>query len=815
MIVAPLHQSKQSQQQQQQDTAAVLTDLDARVLQEMLLDSQKLDLQETENMKSLLERGIKAKENPTTTTKEQEQQSKKSSSPFQSEALQALGSTKLWKVLERKAEDWIESAKLYVTNSVERNVQVLTGLGLFAFERAMQDVARALPATSSSSGKKRGPLLLSAYNETKVNQRMKKNLRQEMSTPMDEIQAVGREIKDILRQASDEERIKTRVQKNASPFGLKSTASSSNKIFSKERFQKAYQRKQETTLRQERENVLQSSARIANSVADKAYQIRQEVKTNIPGFKTETQRKRLAFGAKRLLGSAKQFVSTAKLAAASSKEREDLKLPENLNGGNSISSEPSQGTTTTTKPTPTTTISLAMLELQDVLETELEELIERFTECIQNPQETWLNSDLLLSCSQNGNDECFNFPDDELERVVVSMVQSQIIMQQQQNDEDETNPEALIATLKLVLSSIEEMCDICRQVGSLTIANYLQQRLLYGDGGKGDGVYAEQNTVPVPVLLNLDEYQTKWEQACIKDQQHQATATAATQRALHQTNTMDENNSNASNESVKTKNGKHPKPWFVEEQEEDDSEPIIQETRPWYVEDEAEDNDNTVVVVDSTPSSSSTPSSFFWGGKQQQQQARSSIKNNKTKNTILERRHDEATELLQEAELVDRPRETTTILTPSQMIQEVEILEAMISPMEEDRVIGNQQVDLVDDAMRQVMAEIVTDDDFEIAMGKAKTLKGANNKRGASSTTSSEEEGEEDDDDGEPNAVAMLALRALDIVLLAGEKAAVAVPAVIRRGGTVVKRVSNVKSDGLGSEGWEIILSAQRGEKKY
>eukprot|EP00980_Cylindrotheca_fusiformis_P026523 scaffold16346_cov49-Cylindrotheca_fusiformis.AAC.1 len=111
--VAPLHQQSQ---QQQEDTAAVLTDLDARVLQEMLLDSQKLDLQETENMKSLLERGIKAKENPTTTTttKEQSKQSKKSSSsPFQSEALQALGSTKLWKAFERKAEDWIESAKLY------------------------------------------------------------------------------------------------------------------------------------------------------------------------------------------------------------------------------------------------------------------------------------------------------------------------------------------------------------------------------------------------------------------------------------------------------------------------------------------------------------------------------------------------------------------------------------------------------------------------------------------------------------------------------------------------------------------------------
>jgi hypothetical protein len=34
-------------------------------------------------------------------------------------------------------------------------------------------------------------------------------------------------------------------------------------------------------------------------------------------------------------------------------------------------------------------------------------------------------------------------------------------------------------------------------------------------------------------------------------------------------------------------------------------------------------------------------------------------------------------------------------------------------------------------------------------------------------------------------------------------------------GGTVTERVSNVKSDGLGSEGWEIISSAQRGEKKY
>ena len=81
------------------DEEAVLSDVDARVLQEML-QQDKLDAQQTENMQKLLERGIKSKE-----PVRQDQEEEEEDSDFQSSVLKTLSNTKLWKALRRNAQD--------------------------------------------------------------------------------------------------------------------------------------------------------------------------------------------------------------------------------------------------------------------------------------------------------------------------------------------------------------------------------------------------------------------------------------------------------------------------------------------------------------------------------------------------------------------------------------------------------------------------------------------------------------------------------------------------------------------------------------
>jgi hypothetical protein len=705
----------QQNKKPEEEDGAVLTDVDARVLQDMLRDSKKLDLEQAENMKSLLERGIKAKERVNTNSSEENQQEE--DSPFQSEILKKIGSTKLWKAFERKAEDWVESAKLYVSNRVERDAKLLASLGLFAFERAMQDVGRALPARSSSTWNPKKQFLLSNVTQAQQQQQQKDSIRQEMSTPSDEFQSVGRALKDIFRQTTvssskdDEKAVQAPPPKTPYSKNLNSaTASSKYAVNDKERFQKVYQRKQQTTLKREKENVVQSSARIASDVADKAYQIKREVQaeTSQPGYKTQAIReqtletsRRFASGAKRILGGAKNLAAAALEATKQEDKMKTLKLSETSGYVKTPVAEttmerpnetrvPFTSTNfgSTTSPAPPLP-SLEKLEMQDVLETEMETLVDRLTECIQNPQGTWLNPDLLLGREE----EFISFPDDQLELVVVAMVQVQMMLQQPNSNDNE---QTMISTLRLVQSSVDEMCDICLQVGSPAIADYLQQTLVYREVSDGQ----------VPVLLQLDEYLAQLETLDAQQQRQQQ----ASQQAM----TEEAGNGYEPAQAVAAA------PWFVDEDQADEP---VQETKPWYVDDFI---DSAVTLDDSFES----PSMDSMSREAQ----------------------------VQEMELLDMAQGNPTpvvVVARETQVQEAEIIDAMPTSMRQMVMV------LADDAdsMRKVMAEIVTDDDFEVAMGQAKTV-----------DKSIEGEYEDEEEDGEPNLVAMWALRSLDVVLLAGEK---------------------------------------------
>ena len=123
--------------------------MDARILQSMLRDN-KLDLEQNQNMKKLLERGIK-KDEKLNDLQNNDDEVDDDETPYSSQVIKKLADTKFWQALSRNAADVFESVAIAATNQLEKSAKVLVGLGFFAWERAKQDAARALPTAGTAS----------------------------------------------------------------------------------------------------------------------------------------------------------------------------------------------------------------------------------------------------------------------------------------------------------------------------------------------------------------------------------------------------------------------------------------------------------------------------------------------------------------------------------------------------------------------------------------------------------------------------------------------------------------------------------------
>lgn len=328
------------------DDDALLSDLDARVLQSMLQDSaNKLDLQQEENMKKLLERGIKSKqkvESPAAKRKREES----SSSDYSSQVIKTLADTKLWKALSRNAQDFVESAKIAIANRVERDAKLIASLGIFALDRALQDVSRALPAAASFT-KKQNIFQLSdksSFQQQKIEgnaSEKKVDLRKEFSTPQDEIKSVSAEIKQIFERADQQvtprslSSTRMQVPSSASASSLKSTARRGTA-----RLSQAYQRQQKTKLAREKENIAQMAPRLASNVIDSAYQVKRElqIEPNQPGYKTKRLREATASTAKLLTSAAK--AGSSFLLNQREKEKSSNQLPSTTAASSSDTTAP-------------------------------------------------------------------------------------------------------------------------------------------------------------------------------------------------------------------------------------------------------------------------------------------------------------------------------------------------------------------------------------------------------------------------------------------------------------------------------------------
>lgn len=335
----------------------LLSDIDARVLRSLLQDADKLNLQQEENMKKLLERGVssKAKVEPPKDkayTNEGDGSVKATEVPYSSQVLQTLADTKLWQKLKRNVDDWTESAKIAISNRIERDVKLVASLGIFAFERALKDVSRALPAASSVmkstparkifqlnevSSYQEPPQPQEARESSTTKEALKElssaDLRREFATPQDEFRAVSKEIQQIF-QLADQQAPK---KKNVSPFfasradrpqqtravgsayTLKSTAQRGAA-----RLDQAYKRQKQTTLAREKENIAQTSSRFASNLMESAYQVQRElrVEPNEPGYKTKRLREATASTARQLAAAARQTSVNLLSAAAAKKDQQ-------------------------------------------------------------------------------------------------------------------------------------------------------------------------------------------------------------------------------------------------------------------------------------------------------------------------------------------------------------------------------------------------------------------------------------------------------------------------------------------------------------
>ena len=196
-----------------------LSDVDARVLR-AILEEEKLDLRTEDAVKDLLERGTKPVERPPSSSSAAEAEKKKGrigEYRYASKVLNDITNSEWWGSIRAKTEEVLDSAKILIENRIERDSKLFASLGLFAWERAKRDVARALPETGRTGAAvgramrnaARQLAANSSYAEyipeenfilppSKYGEGVETNVRDELNTVGDEIRSVTESIRDIL-----------------------------------------------------------------------------------------------------------------------------------------------------------------------------------------------------------------------------------------------------------------------------------------------------------------------------------------------------------------------------------------------------------------------------------------------------------------------------------------------------------------------------------------------------------------------------------------------------------------------------------------
>jgi len=259
----------------------VLSDIDAKVLKSLLEDDDLISSEES--MRRLLIRDEIARERFTKEEKEEEF----SDSTFSSSVLRDLemGKNDAWNALKPKLQNIFQSAGLFVKNRIERDIRLISALGMFAIDRAIRDASRVLPAVATKKevnmitgnlAPDANKQLLNASNE---------GVREKLNTAEDEIKMVQQSVQNIL---SGKSVLSGRGRTLAS-------VAEPGESLRGERMKKAY----ETRKRKNEKNLNLSDMK---KLVDSTYEMKNEMEGEKAGYKTEKFMRGLGqFGQKAIL----------------------------------------------------------------------------------------------------------------------------------------------------------------------------------------------------------------------------------------------------------------------------------------------------------------------------------------------------------------------------------------------------------------------------------------------------------------------------------------------------------------------------------
>jgi len=121
--------------------------------------------------------------------------------------------------------------------------------------------------------------------------------------------------------------------------------------------------------------------------------------------------------------------------------------------------------------------------------------------------------------------------------------------------------------------------------------------------------------------------------------------------------------------------------------------------------------------------------------------------------------------------------------------------------------------EVVDDGLRQVMAELISDEDFdETAFAQATSVDNM-----SAEELLEQQASEEADENSEPNFVTKATLRLLDVAFLVVEKGVSVAPIAFELVQRAASRATDAKlKDSSGSQiGWEFLNGNVRGDRRY
>lgn len=409
--------------------STAISDLDARVLQS-ILDEKKVDIVTEESMKNLLD-----------SKRNQDERKEKNQSTYTSSIFQKFEEQlqdPFWVSIRTKASESFESAKIFLSNRIERDAKLLASVGLFTLIRVFDDTNRVMQLTSNSSFaifKNRSEIFFLPSSDqinTVNNSFSYQDLYNELNTPLDEIKIVSESIRDIFKSSTTTLSLKnprSRFTNSVNLFdqkprlGLKSIAKAGNNNL---RQQRAFERAQQTVINREKEPVNEKLSRVVSSMTSAAWEIQSEmgVEVNKPGYRSEKVRKQISSATNAML-KAGQVLSLDSISSATNRKLPSIDNDWEFSDGNSKKNTPPDATKYMRDsldgineedmdigdfviPESTT------LSNQDVIN-EIARMSACLRECIERPEQTWLPLRILIDL--NNNEES----DHKLEKIISAM----------------------------------------------------------------------------------------------------------------------------------------------------------------------------------------------------------------------------------------------------------------------------------------------------------------------------------------------------------------------------------------------------------